>query len=149
MSNESELQIEVEAAINEAGITSFEVNDSDHVISEIRKIYVEGNPRVWWLSLKHRKSAKFFCDDSGYITIPACIKELYGDVYDLSKRVYFVVDEDEDGVENSLLVYRVPLDKVPEIIGNCYFFEYYVVALDYSWLIVENHHAEVIVCQYE
>lgn len=142
--NKSDLQVSIEAAINEVGVTSFEVNDIDYIISEIRKIYVKGLPRVWWLSLKHIKSINRFPDNSGYATIPDYVKDMYGAGYDLSKKVYFVADGDGDGV---LLIYQVPLNKICEIIENCEYFEYYVVACDYSWLIVENDHGDIIICK--
>ena len=145
MEGKTDLQLEIEEAIKDAGIEPFEIDNKSDVISRIIKIYVEGEPRVWWLALNHIKSIHGFKNNMGFVAIPELVENIDGKRYKNSEKVYFIADEDEDS--DSLWVYKIQLNKLSNIIENCRYFEYYVVAMDYSWLIAENDHGDVIVCQ--
>ncbi|EAA7970319.1 hypothetical protein EIS62_24225, partial [Salmonella enterica] len=68
-SNMSELRIELENAIKNLGIHDYRVDKPEQIVSEIKEIYVNGNPRTWWLSLKHRQYVFSYTDNSGYKNI--------------------------------------------------------------------------------
>lgn len=50
----SELRAELEDAFNKAGIGDYVVVNATAIIEKIKKNYVSGNPRAWWLSLKNK-----------------------------------------------------------------------------------------------
>ena len=145
MEGKTDLQREIEGAIKDAGIEQFDIGNKSDVVSRIIKIYVKGKPRVWWLALNHVKSIHGFENNMGFAAIPKIIENIDGKRHKNREKVYLVADENEDG--ESLWVYKIQLDKLSSIIENCRYFEYYVVAIDYSWLIAENDHGDVIVCQ--
>jgi len=145
MNDKSEFQNEIETAIAGVGDMPFEVSNKEYVISKVEKIYVEGRPRVWWLSFKHIDAIDHFDDNSGYASIFERIEKLNKNTDNPDKEVYLIADEDEDG--NALLVYKVFPNKIRIIIDNCRYFEYYIVADDFSWLIAENDHGDIIECK--
>lgn len=46
-----------------------------------------------------------------------------------------------------LPVYEIDAGQVEKIIDDCPGFEYYVVAKDFSWFLVETHHDEYYLCR--
>jgi hypothetical protein len=40
-------------------------------------------------------------------------------------------------------IYDVKPAIIKDIIGNCFGFEYYIIAKDKSWLLCENHHSRL------
>ena len=46
-----------------------------------------------------------------------------------------------------LPVYEIDAGDVEKLIDDCPGFEYYVVAKDFSWLVVETHHDQYYVCR--
>ena len=135
----SDLKKEIESAITALGMSICQV--SQRIIDEISHKYVIGNPRVWWLSLVHKKKSLSMPDNTGYKHIQEQVKEIEKNRYSLSKKVYFIVDDD-----GQLYGYKILLENIVTLIESCRYFEYYVVASDYSWLICENDHGLLIVC---
>ena len=58
-------------------------------------------------------------------------------VPDPGERVWFVAEDDE---LDHYPVYEATVRSAQLVIGNCYGFEYYLIAKDLSWLLCENHH---------
>ena len=56
--------------------------------------------------------------------------------------VYFIADIDDESEDNP--VFKISLDKVPNVLEECRFFEYYICPFDLSWLICENDHDEIL-----
>jgi hypothetical protein len=46
-----------------------------------------------------------------------------------------------------LPVYEIDASNVEKLIDDCPGFEYYVVARDFSWMVVETHHNQFYVCR--
>lgn len=46
-----------------------------------------------------------------------------------------------------LPVYEIDVREIGKLIDDCPGFEYYVVALDFSWLVVETHHDQYLLCR--
>ncbi|ECQ8978631.1 hypothetical protein ACDT65_000481 [Salmonella enterica subsp. enterica] len=141
-SNMSELRIELENAIKNLGIYDYRVDKPEQIVSEIKEIYVNGNPRTWWLSLKHRQYVFSYTDNSGYKNISQIVSKQLNESNVINKHIFLIADEDNE----QIYVYNVPLNSLPEIIENCRYFEYYVADHELSWLICENDHGDLIVC---
>lgn len=138
----SAFKIELEDVIKNLGINNYIVDRSEKIISEIKHTYVNGNPRAWWLSLKHRHDIFSYTDDSGYKNISRIVSERLNSEAVLNEQVFFIADEDNE----YMYLYNIPLCFLVHIIEGCRYFEYYVVAHDLSWLICENDHGDLIVC---
>jgi hypothetical protein len=110
------------------------------------KKYVEGTPRVWWLSLKYIKTRVAFDDDSGFKYINNYIDRIDKESNKKTKEVYFIADEDS-AEEYEMLIYLVDRKYIEHIIESCRYFEYYIVPMDISWLICETEHGEIIFCE--
>lgn len=136
----TEFQKELEESFKKAGVHGFNVENSAEIMSKIKNKYVEGNPRAWWLSLKNKVETIPYEDNSAYKNIPALIKGRYPET--ISSIVYFIADEDNE----SLYLYRIPLEKLTLIIEECRYFEYYIVSSELSWMVCENDHGELILC---
>ena len=138
----SEFRIELENTIKNLGIHDYHVDRSEEIVSEIKDIYVNGNPRAWWLSLKHRKYVFSYTDNSGYKNISQIVCKQLNESKVINKHIFLIADEDNE----QMYVYNIPLYSLPEIIENCRYFEYYVADHELSWLICENDHGDLIVC---
>ena len=97
--------------------------------------FVEGGDRRWWWESFSKPSESITFDDGkGF-------ERLCQFVPNTNEIVWFVVEDDQ-------LPYYPIFEATPEnvvkIIGECFAFEYYLVAKDKSWLLCENHHSRII-----
>ena len=90
--------------------------------------------RWWWEDFCFSTTSIHFLDQRGFTRIPIVVP-------DPDERVWFVVEET---LLPSYPVYESTPRVVEQVIGECYGFEYYVVAKDLRWLVCENHHNCII-----
>lgn len=114
--------------------------ENNEILNKIKNIYVNDDPRAWWLSLSKVKKIVNFDDDSGYKHIIEILLSEEIEIHE-GEFVYFIADSGED-----LLLYEIIISDLIRIIENGEFFEYYISALDYSWMTCENDHGDIIVC---
>ena len=141
--NVSELKEELQESLTALGIVPEEIENKDYIINQILSTYVNGNPRAWWLSLKGKKEIIDYTDDSAYLHLVDTIKKIEEKQFDPNKSIYFIIDDDNE----QMYIYIMNPLCVKSVIESCQYFEYYVVALDLSWLIAENDHGQLIVCR--
>lgn len=92
-----------------------------------------GDPRAWWLSLA--LPAKQFPSDGA---------ARLGDLLPrTSDRCWLIPETDGD----RLPVFGVATNEVERVVAQCPFFEYYVLGLDLSWLVIESDHNVLFVCE--
>ena len=94
--------------------------------------YVDGEPRAWWASLKEKPTVLQYDGDSGYLHLAELAPSSTRDVW-------FIVDEDEEK-----FIFDAPIQVISEVIKECRFFEYYVVPKDFSWMLAENDHGDLL-----
>ena len=86
--------------------------------------------RWWWEHFTLPASTIRFEDGRAFTRLSALVP-------DAESKVWFVA-EDAD------LAFFPVFDATPaaaqQVIGECYFFEYYLISKDLSWLLCENHH---------
>lgn len=92
--------------------------------------FVLGNPRVWWLALRHGHSACSSVDHSFEAIAP-----------ETDETIWFIPETDEF----PLPVYDLSPADVDFIRTNCPLFEYYVADKHGNWIVIENDHDEFIV----
>lgn len=136
----SELRAELEDAFNKAGIGDYVVVNATAIIEKIKKNYVSGNPRAWWLSLKNKIDTLHYEDNSGYKYIAEIVENKFSQAH--NSYVFFLADENNE----QMYLYKIPLNALVFVIKQCRYFEYYVVSEELSWLVCENDHGEIIVC---
>ena len=129
MGSITELGEELRAACELAGVNVDEIPNREEVLQKIKDKFVKDNPRAWWTHLKYSPSIYEFENNTGYLHLEDVAPPFEGSVW-------FIADEDNELMH----LYNLPLEKVKSVIGECRYFEYYVVAEDFSWLIAENDH---------
>lgn len=103
---------------------------SKEIVDKAKQIFVEGEPRVWWLSLSkpHRSISS------------AAISML--DVLGSGTSLWFIPETEED----ELLAYDTTSDVVEILRNNCPLFEYYVVDKNFQSLLIETDHDQFVLC---
>ena len=137
----SDFQTELEEAIKGSGVSHYHVNNLLEITDKIKRLYVDNNPRAWWLSLKYRSDIFSYADNLGYKDILKIAKK-NNFIQENDARIFFIADEDNEKMH----IYRIPINSIEYIVENCRYFEYYAVAQDLSWLICENDHGNLIMC---
>jgi hypothetical protein len=135
------IEREIEAGLQRLGVAhaSFVKLGADEaavVAGRAQATFVNGNPRVWWLSLMHPKEAHYFADDSGS-------EHLLDYVPVEDRRCWFIPETGE----MPMAVYDAQVDTVFLLVAECFFFEYNMVGPDFDWILIENDHKEIIFSQ--
>ncbi|MBF5010427.1 DUF6756 family protein [Burkholderia pseudomultivorans] len=128
-----DFKAELCTALKRCGLSDEQPKNRKALLERIQETFVAGNPRAWWLSLKKKPIVLNYADDSGYLRLAELVPPA-------TENVWFVVDERNE----EKLIFDVPIHAVSEIIRECRYFEYYVVSPDFSWLMAENDHGDLL-----
>lgn len=106
------------------------------ILAELQEKFIVGNPRVWWLSLKHKPIVYSFVqeDPDEEFVYP---HEKIIDFFDLEEIVWFVIEDEP-------LLLKTTVSHVIEIIENCIPFEYNLVSENYDRLLCETDHDDLL-----
>ena len=124
---------ELSVALAALDLGCAQVTHKPQVLAAIARTFVNGHPRAWWLGLRGPVRAQSFADDSGYRHLQDVAPQVGGNVW-------WVVD---DG-EQEPFVFDIPLARVGEVIAECRYVEYYLVAKTLDWLLAENDHGQLL-----
>lgn len=102
------------------------------LVRNARAIFVEDDPRVWWLALK--LPFKQVPSDEVGLT----------DVLPSRDGTCLLIPETE---AEELPVYEIDAKNVESVIKECPYFEYYVLGQDLRWLVAESDHNVFFVCE--
>ena len=91
--------------------------------------------RWWWERFTDPSSSWCPADGRGF-------ERLIQIVPDPDELLWFVA---EDDALEFFPVYETSARAAQQVIGECYGFEYYLIANDLGWLVCENHHNRLIV----
>lgn len=100
------------------------------VLDRIKNRFVLGNPRVWWLSFRFPPKEHHYDDDDQYKRISCFLNN--------EDFCYFIAELDVTHI------FKARVADVVFIIGECSFFEYYVVSMDLKKLICETEHGDFL-----
>ena len=104
------------------------------VQNEVTSRYVHAtSPRTWWWHFK-RPVDEYY--DRNLVKLL--------DVVPTKSGLCWLIPDTET---EWLPVYEIDIRQVGPLIDDCPGFEYYVVALDFSWLVVETHHDQYQLCR--
>ncbi|MBK7808830.1 MAG: hypothetical protein IPJ51_21480 [Saprospiraceae bacterium] len=92
-----------------------------------------GDRKRWWEDFKN---ISFSVDD---LEMPFEHLEEY--TPNLESKVWLVVEDDD---EIFYPAYICSPKIIGQLIGECFGFEYYIVDINFKWLICENHHSRLI-----
>lgn len=104
--------------------------EKKNILLEIQETFVNGNPRVWWLSLKYEPTSFVFKQEKPY-------KEIVN-FFDKEEDVWFVIEDD-----NQILL-KTKISHVIDIIGDCTYFEYNIISRNYDRFLCETDHGDFL-----
>ncbi len=117
-------------------------SEAEPIVRQVEQRYVrEPGRRWWWEAFRCRAYAVAFTDQRGFRRLTEVVPAPKEPVWLIAN-----VDEDSPG---PVLAFEGSIDAIQAVIGQCYAFEYYVVARRYEWLICETHHNLVIAQGYK
>jgi hypothetical protein len=132
-----ELENEIREAIIELKIENkvkaFSGEKKNNILLKLKSIFVRGDPRVWWLSLKYKPTSYVFEEQLAYKKINYFFNE--------NDDVWFVA---EDDVYDEPLLYKTKVSFVIDIIGGCTGFEYNIISENCEKYLCENDHGEFL-----
>ena len=129
-----ELETWINDAASRLGLTleKLPLEDAKQVTEAVKRRFVEGSPRVWWLGLR-----------PPYVYYEADSMQLSQVLPRKRGNVYFIPESDD---EHPLPVYMMEASNLELLIGECTFFEYYVADTETDWRVAETEHEVFIVC---
>lgn len=104
--------------------------EKKNILLEIQKTFVNGNPRVWWLSLKYKPTSFVFKQEKPYKKIV--------NFFDKEEDVWFVIENDDQ------ILLKTKISHVIDIIGDCTFFEYNIISKNYDRFLCETDHGDFL-----
>lgn len=130
----SELEEEImEAILNlkiEDKVKAFRGQEKKNILLKLQEFFVNGNPRVWWLSLKYKPLTFIFKQEEPFREI---VK-----FFNKEEDVWFVIEDDEQ------LLYKTKISHVIDIIGECICFEYNIISENYDRFLCETDHGDFL-----
>lgn len=107
----------------------FNAKTANIITNNLKEIFVLGTPRVWWLSLRYEPKSFIFDEPNSF-----------------EKITHFFNDDDEVWwiIEDEDLLFKLQIKHIILIIADCPFFEYNIVSLDKTKLLIENDHNEFL-----
>jgi hypothetical protein len=134
MNNNDEKYSELINAIQELGIadqvSELTGDNKTSILKEIMEKFVDGNPRVWWLSFKKKPQNYIFEDEFQYKRIVHFFND--------NEICYFVTEL------NDLHIFKTSIKNIIDMINECSFFEYYIVNLNLTDLLCETDHGDLL-----
>jgi hypothetical protein len=136
----NEIEQEVDNAVASAALPPDAAHkcgaaESSAVVKRAMEIFVEGNPRSWWLSLKGSR------EHYPYDTV--AFEHIRDHISADDQRCWFIPETEAE----HLPVYECDVDAVVQILSRCFLFEYYIVGKKMNWLIINTDHGELVVCR--
>ena len=119
--------------LDESIISKIDRPHNEVLYYEILAHFVKGGDRRWWWEA-FRDSFSFNIFDYP----PNHLKSI---IPNLERKVWLMIEDDQD---KFYPIYDVNPNYIPEILNNCFHFEYYIIDKDLDWLICENHHRRVV-----
>lgn len=110
-------------------------NEANVLFYELLDAFVNGKDKQWWWENFSQESESIQVNDNlGF--------ERIGEIVPNKKEiVWFIVEETQLPFYP---IYEGTPDAIQKIIGECYFFEYYIIPKSKEWLLCENHHNYLI-----
>lgn len=136
--SQNEYELEVDAAAERLGFAGTTFSKVDRqlggmICRQVMSLFVTGNPRAWWLGFKEAQSSPYTREEW-----PSCV--LRSVPLDTSF-CWLVLESDSKDYP----VYRVAPSQLSVLLGECSFFEYYLVDLKFKWIIADTDHNAVVV----
>lgn len=114
----------------EGAVHFFDKKEADIITNKLKGIFVKGNPRAWWLSLKYNPEKFIFDEPNSF--------ERINEFFNSNEEVWWIIENEEE------LLFKTSIKHIILIIADCPFFEYNIVSLDNKKILIENDHNEFL-----
>ncbi len=127
---------EIQRATERLGIapgamTQLPPDESNRIyLAALHRFVGTDDRRWWWESFREPGASLAFASGDGWRKLPLVAPNP-------SERIWFIAEDDQ--LPQSP-VFETSAEMASRIIGECYGFEYYLIAKDLSWLVCETHH---------
>jgi hypothetical protein len=134
----TEVTEEIESAITALGLSRqvfrLSAEEEKRRYAAFVSEFLGGKDRHWWWEAFTKPEASVsFPDDMGFKYVPQLVPSA-------TEPCWFMVEDSS----STYPIYLATPEQASRIIGECFAFEYYLIAQDMRWLICENHHGRVI-----
>lgn len=119
-------------------IKKLSIGEALHVMRETMTRYVKNNARSLALWMDLSKPIDEYYDRN--------LVE-FADVVPSKTGLCWLIPETAASNAIDLPVYEIDVAEIGRLIGDCFGFEYYVVAHDFSWFMAETHHDQYYLCR--
>jgi len=135
----SDIEKQLDRAITVLGIPIevFRKCAPDHaklIVGKARERFVIGNPRAWWMALKQPFESFDYSEGLGF-------EDLIRHIPTGNDKCWFVPETEEEYPP----VFDATVGRITEVLGECAYFEYYLIGKEFDWLVLENDHNQIIV----
>lgn len=132
---DSDLMRELCASAKRVGnLELLEPTDASAVLKKVSDKFVADKPNLyWWASLKVPSVTRSYGSSDGLPILGVAISEV--------SNVYLVVTDDEQPPWD---VFVVAAKDIVPILQGCRYFEYFVVANDFAWIVFDTHLNEFV-----
>lgn len=130
-------------SLNKLGVNPETIYSKNRILKEIELKFSLNKDKVWWLSFGNKK---FFNldkdDDNGYLKI---VEFLNSEKITIKSnhKFYFIMDIDEEHCDKIVAILEIK--DIIFLIEDNFYFEYYICPTDFSWLLCENDHNDLMI----
>jgi hypothetical protein len=131
---------EIQDAIQRLGLADSDIKllpdeeGSKIYYNALSHFVLSGDRRWWWEDFRFPATTVQVTDQAGFSYIEKIVPNK-------KEKVWFFAEDDQ---QPFYPIYEAIPEAVQSVIGECYGFEYYLIAKDFGWLLCENHHDYVI-----
>ena len=131
---------EIQTAIERLGLNESDIrllpDDAGRTVfkAALTHFVASGDRHCWWEDFRVPSTTIRFADQKGFERIEKIVSNK-------REKVWFIVEDDQLPFYP---VYEATPEAVQRVVGECYGYEYYLVAKDLSWLLCETHHDDLI-----
>ncbi|HET9363398.1 MAG TPA: DUF6756 family protein [Candidatus Angelobacter sp.] len=119
-------------------IRKLSIGEAQHVLRETMTRYVKNDAHSLALWMDLSKPVDEYYDRN-------LVK--FADIVPSKTGPCWLVPETDAPNAIDLPVYEIDVSEIGRLINDCFRFEYYVVAHDFSWFVAETHHDQYYVCR--
>ena len=134
------LRSDIEESLDTLSIPIRIAPDSSVIIEQIESRFGCTNLRAWWEGFSSKAKQSISCSDgNGFLLLHEIIQKNVSNPFDENEYLFFIA-------ESITPVFLLSLNEITMLIGEMYYFEYYITPSSLDWIVCENDHNDVIFC---
>ena len=132
------LRSDIEKSLDALSIPIRIAPNSSTIIEHIESRFGCTNLRAWWEGFSSKAKQSISCSDgNGLLLLHEIVQENVSKYFDENELLFFIA-------ESNTPVFLLSLKEIVALIGEMYYFEYYIIPSSLDWIVCENDHNEII-----